>query len=95
MANLSENLEKNRYLDIARELKKSRNMNLAEILIMICAHGTTLEGLVREVEELKNGGETIQTTALFWLTTILRRAQKTWRDLLALILQGKTISWRC
>ena len=50
--------EKNdKYLDIARELKKLRNMKVTFIPIVIGAHGTVTKGLIKGLEDLEKGDE--------------------------------------
>ena len=69
----------NKYLDLARELKKLWNMKVTIILIVTGAFGTVTKGLFKGLEDLEVGGrvETIQTTALLKTTRILRRVQET------------------
>ena len=90
---LKECEKKDKYLDLARELKKLRNMKVTIILIVIGAFGTVTKGLLKGLEDLEVGGrvETIQTTVLLRTTRILRRVLETWGDLLSLTLQWKTI----
>ena len=82
-----------KYLDLARELKKLCNMQVTIIPIVIGAFGTVIKGLLKGLENLEFGGlvETIQTTALLRMARILRRVLETWGDLLSLRLQWKTI----
>ena len=91
---LKECEKKDKYLDLARELKKLRNMQVIIIPIVIGAFGTVTKGLLKGLEDLGVGGRvvTIQTTALFRTAGILRRVLETWGDLLSLRLQWKTIS---
>ena len=91
---LKECEKKDKYLDLARELKKQWNMQVTIILIVIGAFGTVTKGLLKGLEDLEVGGwvETIQTTALLRTARILRRVLETWGDLLSLTLQWKTIS---
>ena len=86
--------EKDKYLDLARELKKRWNMKGTIRPIVIDAFGTVTKRLVKGLEDLKVGGrvETIQTTALLRTARILKRILETWGDLLSLKLQWKTIS---
>ena len=86
--------KKDKYLDLARELKKLWNMKVTIIPIVIGALGTVTEGLVQRLEDLEIKGrvETIQTTAILRSARILRRVLVTWEDLLSLKLQWKTIS---
>ena len=85
--------EKDKYLDLARELKKLWNMQVTIIPIVIGAFGTVTKGLLKWLEDLEVGGrvETIQTTALLRTARILRRVLETLGDLLSLRLQWKTI----
>ena len=63
---LKESEKKNKYLDLARELKKLWNMKGTIIPIVIGAFGTVTKGLLKGLEDLEIRGrvETIQTTAL-------------------------------
>ena len=70
---------RDKYLDLARELKKLWNMTVRTIPIVIGAFGTETKRLLKGLEELEVGDrvETIQTTA-FWRTVrILRRVLET------------------
>ena len=86
---LKECVKKDKYLDLARELKKLWNMKVTIIPIVIGAFGTVTKGLLKGLEDLEVGGrvETIQTTALLRTARILRRVLETWGDLLLLKLQ--------
>ena len=77
--NLKESEKKDKYLDLARELKKLWNMKVTIVLIVIGALGTITKVLLKGLEDLKVGGrvETIQTTALLRTTRILRRVLET------------------
>ena len=92
--NLKESEKKDKYLDLARELKKLWNMKVTIVPIVVGALGTIIRGLLKGLEDLEVGGrvETIQTTALLRTARILRRVLETWGDLLSLKLQWKTIS---
>ena len=92
--NLKECEKKDKYLDLARDLKKLWNMKVTIVPIGIGALGTIIKGLLKGLEDLEFGGrvETIQTTALLRTARILRRVLETWGDLLSLKLQWKTIS---
>ena len=59
--NLKESEKKDKYLNLARELKKMWNMKVS---IVIGALGTVTKGLLNGLEDLEVGGrvETIQTT---------------------------------
>ena len=63
---LKECEKKDKYLDIARKLKKLWNMKMMIIPIVFGAFGTVTKGLIMGQEDLEVGGreETIQTTAL-------------------------------
>ena len=88
--------KKDKYLDLAWELKKLWNMKVSIVPIVISALGTVTEGLLKGLEDLEVSRrvETIQTKALFKTARILRRVLETWGDLLSLKLQWKTISYR-
>ena len=91
---LKECEKKDKYFNLARELKKLSNMKVTIIPFVIGAFGTVTKGLLKGLEDLEVGGrvEIIQTTALLRTARILRRVQETWGDLLSLKLQWKTIS---
>ena len=86
--------KRDKYPDLARELKKQWNMKLTIIPIVSGTLGTVTKGLVRGLEDLEITGpvRTIQTTALLRLVRILRRVLETWGDLLSFKLQWETIS---
>ena len=88
--------KKDKYLNLARELKKLWNMKVTIVPIVIGAFGRVTKGLLKGSGDLEVGGrvETIQTIALSKTARILRRIRETWGDLLSLKLQWKTISWR-
>ena len=98
--NLKECEKKDKYLDLARELKKQWNKKVTIVPIVIGALGTITKGLLKGLEDLEFGGrvETIQMTALLRTARILRRVLETWRDLLSLRLQWKnhqlTLPWK-
>ena len=62
---LKEREKKDKYLDLARELKKLWNMQVTIIPILIGAFGTVTRGLSKGQEDFEVGGrvETIQITA--------------------------------
>ena len=76
---LKECEKKDKYLDLARELKKLWNMQVTIIPIVIGAFVTVTKGLLKGLEDLDVGGrvETIQTTALLRTARILRRVLET------------------
>ena len=90
---LKECEKKDKYLDLARKLKKLWNMQVTIIPIVIGTFGTVTKGLLKGLEDLEVGGrvETIQTPALLRTVRILRRVLETRGDLLSLRLQRKTI----
>ena len=71
--------KKDKYLDLARELKKTVDIKVTLIPIVIGALSTVTKGLIQGWEELKIRGrmETIQTTGLLRLARILRRVLET------------------
>ena len=93
---LKECEKRDKYLDLARELKKLWNMKVTVIPIVIGAFDTVTKGLLKGLEDLEVGGrvETIRTTALFKTARILRRVLETWEEFLSLNRQWKTISLR-
>ena len=73
---LKECEKKDKYLDLARGLKKKKwNMKVTIIRIVIGALGTVAKGLLKGLEDLEVGRrvETIQTKALLRTVRILRR----------------------
>ena len=91
---LKECEKRDKYFDLAWELKKLWNMKVIIIPIVIGAFGTVTKGLLKGLEDLEvdDRVETIQTTSLLKTARILRRVLETWGDLLSLNLQWKTIS---
>ena len=91
---LKENEKKDKYQDLAWELKKLWNMKVTFIPIVIGALGTVTKELIKGLEnlEIKGRVETIQTTALLRSARILRKVLETWGNFLSLKLQWKTIS---
>ena len=78
--NKSEGMKKkDKYLDLARELKKLWNMKETIVPIVMDALGTITKGLSKSLEDLEVGGrvETIQMTALVKTARILRRVLET------------------
>ena len=76
---LKEIEKKDKYLDLARELKKLWNMKVTIIPTVIGAFGTVNKGLLKGQEELEveRRVETIQTTALLRTASMLRRVLET------------------
>ncbi len=86
---LKECKKKDKYLNLARELKKLWNMKVWIVPIVSGAFGTVTEGLLKGLEDLEVGKrvETIQMTALLKTAKILKRVLETCRDLLSFKLQ--------
>ena len=76
---LKESEKKDKYSDLARELKKLWNMKVTIVPIVIGAFGTITEGLLKGPEGLQVGGrvETIHMTVLLRTARILRRVLET------------------
>ena len=83
---LKEFEKKDKYFDLARELKKLWNMKVTIIPNVIGAFGTVTKGLLKGLEDLEVGGrvETFQTTALLRTARIQRKVPATWGDLQSL-----------
>ena len=81
---LKESEKKDKYLDLARELKKRWKMQVTIISNCNWCVWNSNSGITKGVEDLEVGGrvETIQTTALLRTARILRRVLETWGDLL-------------
>ena len=76
---LKETEKKDKFLNLASELKKLWNMEVMIVPIVIGALGTITKGLLKGLEDLEVGGrvESIQTTALLRTARILRRVLET------------------
>ena len=76
---LKECKKKDKYIDLARELKRLWNMKVTIVQIVIGAFGTMTKGLLKGLEDLEVGErvETIQVTALLRMVRILRRILET------------------
>ena len=76
---LKECEQKDKDLDLARELKKLWNMKVTIVPIVIGAFGTVTKGSLKGLDDLKVGGrvKTIQTIALLKTARILRRVLET------------------
>ena len=77
--NLEESIKNDKYLDLARELKKLWNMKLTFIPIIIAILGTVTKGLFKGVGDLEIEGrvKTIQTIMLLRSGRIPRRILET------------------
>ena len=73
---LKESEKRDKYLDLARELKKLWNMYVTIIPIVIGALGTVTKGLVQGFGNNGAGGD-FQTTALLRSARIPRRVLET------------------
>ena len=91
---LKENEKKDKYQNLAGELKKLWNMKVTVIPIVIGALGIVAKGLLKGLEGLEIRGrvETVQVTALLRSARILKRDLETWGDLLSLSLPWKAIN---
>ena len=72
---LKECEKKDKYLDLARELKKLWNMKVTNVPIMVGDLDTITKGLLKSLEDLDVGGrvESIQMTESLRTARILRR----------------------
>ena len=77
--NRKESEKNDKYLDLARELKKLWSMKVTIVSIVIGAFGTITKGSLKGLEDLEVGRrvETIQSTALLRTARILRRDLET------------------
>ena len=71
--------KKDKYFDLARDLKKLWNMKMTIMPIVISAFGTVTKGLLKRLEDLEviRQVETTQTTASLRTARILRRVLET------------------
>ena len=76
---LKECEKKDKYFDLARELKKLWNIKVTIVPITIGVFGTITKWLLKGLEDLEVGGrvETIHMTALLRTARILRRVLET------------------
>ena len=76
---LKECEKKDKFLNLARELKKLWNMKVTIIPVVIGAFGTVTKGLLKGLDDLEVGGrvEIIQMTALLRTARIVRRVLET------------------
>ena len=91
---LKENEKRDKCQNLARELKKLWNMKVTVIPNVSSALDTVNKGLLQRLEdlEIRKRVEIIQTTASLRSARIPRSVLETWRDLLSLSPQWKTIS---
>ena len=96
---MKESEKKNKYLDLARELRKHRTWSWRWYQIVIDALGTVICWMIHGLEVLYMRGrvETIQTRALLRSARILRRVLETWGDFLSFKFQWEnnrlTLVW--
>ena len=83
---LEESEKREKYVNIARELKKLWNMTVTVTPVVNGALSIVTKGTVLGLEDLEIRGrvKTIQTTAFFRSARILRRVQETLEDLLSI-----------
>ena len=83
---IKESEKRDKYIDLARELKELWNMKLTGRPIVIGWLWTITKGLIKTPEDLKikKNIETIYTTVLLKSGKILRIVLETWGDLLSL-----------
>ena len=81
---LRESGQKDKYLDLAWELKKTMERNMTIIPILISDFDSVTKGLLKGLSELEAGGwvETIKTTIFLRTARVLRKNPETWGDLL-------------
>ena len=83
---LKECKKRDKYQDLARELKKKKTVEHQSDDFTNCNWCSWYKGLVQWLADLKEKGclETVRTTALLRSNKILRRVLETWKNLLAL-----------
>ena len=71
--------KRDKYLNLAKELKILWDVKVTVIPVVIGALGTVTKGLIKGLEDMEIRGrvETIQTTALLKLARIMRRVLET------------------
>ena len=74
--NLKECAKKDKYPDLARELKKLWNMEVTIVPIVIGALGTINKGLLKGLEDLEVGGR-VETIQMLRTARIVRRVLET------------------
>ena len=76
---VKESEKRDKYLNLARELKKLWNMKATVIPIVIGALGTVIKGLLQGLEdvEIRVQVETIKSTTLLRSARVLRRVMET------------------
>ena len=75
-----ENEKRDKYLDLARELKKLWNMKVSIILIVTDALGTVTEGLVKGLKDLEIRGR-VKTIPNYCIIEIGQNTEKSPGDL--------------
>ena len=90
---MKENKKIDKYLDLARELKRLWNIKVMVIPLIFGALGTVPKEKKLVEVEIRGWIETIQTITLLRSARILRKVLETRGDWLLLRLQWKTTSW--
>ena len=87
--------KRDKFLNLAREIKILRNMKVTMIPIVVGVLGINIKGLVNALGDLEIRGtvDTSQTTAVLISVRIPRRVLETWEDLLSLNFQWKILSY--
>ena len=83
---LKESEKMDKYLDLARELKKLQNMKVTVILFVVGALGTVPRGLEKRLgaPEIRRRIKTIQKTTMLKSARIISRVWTIWWDLMSL-----------
>ena len=87
-------IRKDKYQDLASELKKLWNMKTTVIPIVIVALGTVTKGLIRRLGDLVIRGRVKTIQILLKSARIQRKVLETWGDLLLLKLLRLTPVWK-
>ena len=84
----------NKYLDLARKLKKQWNMRVTMIWIVVGMLGTVPKDLEKRLDELEIRGriKTIQTSVLLSLARILQGVLETRGDLMSFPVKDKHLT---
>ena len=84
--------ERSMYLDLARELKKLRNMKMTVIPIIIGTLGTVSKGLIQGLEEVKIRGRDHQDYCIVGIDQNPKKSPGNWRRFaLTQTLNGKPL----
>ena len=87
--------KKDKYFDLAREMKNLWIMKVKIIPVVICILGTATKGLVQGMEdiEITKRVKTLQTIKLLRSARILQRFLETWGDFLSLKIPMRSKRW--